>query len=422
MAYAAVPDTEIALDKPVKSSTHRKLRDNMLAVITADPTAPKIDPDAIAKTGTKSIQVLKWGQLNKAASSTSYAVALGLTSAIEANAEYYCVRPFTLKNLFARSNIALAGGDVVSTIRKNGADTALACTISAGSSTASDIVNSIGFSYGDRFSLKVASGAIGAGGPDLTFSASAYIPNTDEGAPFIPFSNIATKTLNRDQTVGEAGSAVSSSTIFSAPLPECFLCNYLLGATVGIEAVGVLDNNGIRKNEVILKVLTKGPGSQPFYHFSSMDLLEIIISGSATPDEYGITGGVVIESADPAAYAPAPMIFSSYNHVQSTVKYAGGWGANTASLTESEVQIPMPACTVKSLRFSANSAPTQNVICTVRKNGIDTGLTVTINGSRGGSNLVNTVTFNGTTDVLSIKVDPGATGTRSYNLTIEVTA
>jgi len=70
----------------------------------------------------------------------------------------------TLKNFFLRRDTPLAGGTSIAyTVRKNGADTAVTCTITtvSGASTCSDLTHSVAFAAGDLISI----GAVRTGTP-----------------------------------------------------------------------------------------------------------------------------------------------------------------------------------------------------------------------------------------------------------------
>jgi len=133
----------------------------------------------------------------------------------------------------------------------------------------------------------------------------------------------------------------------------------------------------------------------------------------------------IVDAVLPNGYPPAFTYMTSGNHAQNTTVYAGGYASSAgSSVTESEVQFPMPACTVKNLRVcvSATVSATTTVL-TIRKNGADTGVTATLTTSgRIVSDLVNTVAF-AAGDLISVKIVSGATtGTRNYNVTFEMVA
>lgn len=133
--------------------------------------------------------------------------------------------------------------------------------------------------------------------------------------------------------------------------------------------------------------------------------------------------GVLQHATSPNTYHPGVTIFSALDQAQNTTRYCGGFG-NAPSATESEVQIPMPACTVRNMRVSLDSTPAagQNFTLTLRKNGVDTALSVTVsNPDTLQADLTHSVTF-ASGDLLSIKsVSSATSGTHSPTILIEVT-
>ncbi len=166
----------------------------------------------------------------------------------------------------------------------------------------------------------------------------------------------------------------------------------------------------------------------PRWLFADMDLY-------AFASEPGALGGwqaaetVNFKSTDPTKYDPCPLLFSSLTQAQATTRFAGGYLCETTVLaTEAKVQILMPACTVKNLRISEDAAPPvgQTTTVTVNKNGVAMALTAQITSAgRGASDLKpeDAVTFNGTTDLLSIAVvNSATTGTKYVNISLEAFA
>jgi len=59
----------------------------------------------------------------------------------------------TLKNFYVRADGAVGGTSIKYTVRKNGADTAVTCTMTSAQSTCSDTTNSVAFLAGDLISI-----------------------------------------------------------------------------------------------------------------------------------------------------------------------------------------------------------------------------------------------------------------------------
>lgn len=81
----------------------------------------------------------------------------------ENNSEFFVPRAGTARNL--RINIigTTCTADCVYTLRVNGADSALTCTLSAGTTAASDTSHTVSLSANDMLSLKVIEGATATG-------------------------------------------------------------------------------------------------------------------------------------------------------------------------------------------------------------------------------------------------------------------
>ncbi len=79
----------------------------------------------------------------------------------------------TLKNLDVKTSAVTGGGTIVITAFKNGAATALTCTVAVTATTCSDTSDSVAYSAGDTMSFRVVNNS-GTGGQDpiLTLSAT----------------------------------------------------------------------------------------------------------------------------------------------------------------------------------------------------------------------------------------------------------
>ena len=80
----------------------------------------------------------------------------------------------TVRNLYVRADGAVGGTSISYTVRKNGADTAVTCTMTSAQSTCSNTANSVGFSAGDLIS--VATNKTGATNPQQTRWTAEYAP------------------------------------------------------------------------------------------------------------------------------------------------------------------------------------------------------------------------------------------------------
>jgi len=80
------------------------------------------------------------------------------TSAGEHERQFQQVVPMTatLTDFYVRSwMLSLDGGELAFVVRKNGADTSVACVVHDGETECSDTINSAAFSVGDLFSIQL---------------------------------------------------------------------------------------------------------------------------------------------------------------------------------------------------------------------------------------------------------------------------
>jgi len=78
------------------------------------------------------------------------------SNATEAQIEQNVPAAGTVKNFYVRADSAVGGTSIKYTVRKNGADTAVTCTMTSAQSTCSDTTNSVAFAAGDRISISSA--------------------------------------------------------------------------------------------------------------------------------------------------------------------------------------------------------------------------------------------------------------------------
>jgi cysteine-rich repeat protein len=78
------------------------------------------------------------------------------TASNEANANFSVASPGRVSNLFVSCDTAIISGTHTITLRKNGANTALACAVSGGATSCVDTVDTVDFASGDTLNLRVA--------------------------------------------------------------------------------------------------------------------------------------------------------------------------------------------------------------------------------------------------------------------------
>ncbi len=107
------------------------------------------------------VGVLQFGNASTAADTTARYLRPGYSSAAADTTEVKLRAPAAgrISGLYVQSSAATAGDTTVVTVRKNGSDQALACTVAAAGTQAADATNSFTVAAGDAISVKVVSGA-----------------------------------------------------------------------------------------------------------------------------------------------------------------------------------------------------------------------------------------------------------------------
>lgn len=378
------------------------------------------------------------GYLNVAASATNYGRGFGIGgAAAEGDARLIAPEDCTFSQLRLKVNGGnLAGGTIAVTLRKNGADTALVATINIGATAGEDLVNSVNFSQGDYFAFKVVSGAIGGGAPDLSLSCVVKKRGTAVGVPMAFCYQSGASSINdgvSTQSVGKF-SVVATEQYAQVPVSACRIESRASYASVGS---GGMYGTSLQNN--LLPSTNESPSS-PLIYDNGTRIAGMGVAGPKMDfvdnDMYSnwgrfcqqtnganVRGWFNCLGATDVQHAPGAVFFHAYEQVQNVTRYMVDYAmGNAPTATESEVQIPMPACTLRNLRAMSHSAVAAgNTVLTVRKNGVDTGLTCSLGaGSRLASDTANSVVF-AAGDLLSIKVVSGAaTGTRTYNASVDV--
>lgn len=383
--------------------------------------------------------VIIGGVLDMPASNTRYAMVQGQGgTATENDARIIAPEAGTLSELRVKGNVNLAGGTVVVTARKNQADTPLTCTVPDGGSAASDLVNTLNVDQGDEITFKFVSGAIGAGGPDFGFSCVFKKRGMNVGVPTQFCFNSRGSSLNdgiNTQSVGRYGVEASESHA-EIPVSACRIearSSFSVSAgTAGVYGVSVrrnaLSTSFNNENWTPLTYDTSvrviGGGARGALVGFSVDQLynargTYAQQTNATQNRgwYNVFGPSEVE------YPPSSIFFHLKDMAQNLTRYAQGYLLGAVPIaTESEVQVPMPACTGRNLRAASNAAVAAgNTVVTVRKNGADQALTCSLGtGSRIASDTSNSVVF-AADDLMSMKVVSGAaTGTRTYNIGMDL--
>lgn len=383
--------------------------------------------------------VMKWGALNLTQNVTRYALGIrGTADATETNAQFTVPVRCSASKLFAVANAAIPGGNsLVITLRKNAAATALTATMAAAATTASDTSNSVTFEQGDLVSLQLVSSATMTSTIDFGFSVTftALTGDNAAGSAGIPFvmGFIASSTVG----ASFAGEFTDSTTeaLLQVPLSVCRVVSrgfsQLSGGAATNTISPIIHQNGTALNVGAPTVMGDGAGvyngsfmveGGSIAEFAANDLFSLLAQPGAG---FKYSTAVRLATVTPGTYAPIPMCFS-LNQAQNLTRYAGSYGTPVVATTENEAQIPMPACVLRNLRVSVDTAPAagQTVTVTIRKNGVATGITCqcTNGGGRTASDTANSASFSAG-DLLSVQVVSSATvGTRTGAIGIEVFA
>ena len=351
------------------------------------------------------VGTLKFGGVNIAQNATRYLAALGTAGglATEASALFYVNEHVTLSKLYvSASALAPAGQTCVITVRKNGADTAMTATITDAVQDTSDVANTVELAPGDYFTIKAVTSATFGSTNDIKGSIVAKIGSTNVGAGILP---IGSATVTGTWThIGEPQTTTSTvNTLLKMPLPTCVV-GHCYPADISVDGGSTIALSG-----------TIGE--------SNNDI--VVLSGSYVyfPQTSAASGCISFKPRHERHLAiPGIIPFSCWNQSQNTTEYAGGWAHTASSTTEANVSLPISAGTIKNLRVAINSAVAAGNTCvvTVRKNGVDTALTLTLTDAEAiDSNISDTVSFSDG-DKLSISVALSATsGSRTIGITVE---
>lgn len=365
------------------------------------------------------------GGINLPQNATRYCLGIGKAiNNTEANAVIYPGRPVRAYELRVHLSAAVpASNTLVVTVRRNGVATSLTCTVTAGNTDASDLSNTADFGTGDQLTVECVTSATFGTTNDVTVTLRGKIPGTSIDCGFgIPASAIGSTPGANAYSAGypDAQAQVTESAA-EVPLAAC-----LLGPVREHGGNGVAQQSvTIRRNGVTAGNATQGD----IVPFAANDLYNC---------RYTATDGLTMNASvdcrvnnssggEPGQYAP--LLFSVLSQVQNVTRYLLSYGDNQSggTATEGDAIIPMPACTLNTLRCAASSAPAagQTITITVRKgttnaNMADTSMVVTIDSTgREQTTTSNPVTFV-SGDLMSLKSVTSATsGTRSVTACCE---
>lgn len=363
--------------------------------------------NAVTDGGTStSVGTKCFGFTNLPQATTAYMGALGIAHAVahntETNYRFGILDPVTISKLYVKTaSTPPAGQTFTITLRKNGADTALTAQVTDTGTTASDITNSVDFWPGDVWSIKCVSSATTGSTNDIKVSVVVKKKNSTVGADCI-FTN------EGSYAYGEWG---GQTTLAQS---EQFLSECVLG-----RALPNSFNPFLFKNGVVTYLKNNGYEDTVNGYFNGTS--DLFTVGAVT------SFGAITTYPTQSSWGNYPgrgfVFFASQNQAQATTKYMGGWDDATASLTESDVAVPVTAGTIRNLRVtsSATVGAGQTVTFTVRKNGVDTGITcqLTNGGGRTASDSTNTITVVAGDLITISSVTSATTGTMHLTANLE---
>jgi hypothetical protein len=269
------------------------------------------------------------------------------------------------------------------TLRKNGSDTGIACTINSGSSSKCNGSGSVAFAAGDYASLRIA----GANTPSITRISIALIfaPTTANDTVLftqgVALSNSATQGATISNNVGPG--AISSRRYDVLPdggtIDKFYVNANAPGA--GTSYAYTVDKNGSTTTATcsIADAATTCNDTSHSFSVAAGDDAQIQAVPTNTPAAATAALGVRYV---PTTAASFPLIgsFNTVDSAASTFYYAVSGGAGIGTATEANNQNVAISMTITKLSVNLITAPGagKSRVFTLRKNETDTALTCTI--------------------------------------------
>ena len=370
------------------------------------------------------LTVLKCGAVNLGQGATYYLRAAGTPAQlVEANAQVGIGMPTEFYGMKIYLSEAVPAGQTVTvTLRKNGIATSLTAVITG--ATVAGAVVSVGGSvlFGkdrsgtpDKVSVEAVTSAAFGVTNDITVALLARVPYSNN-KPVSPFAFGSLAIATAYCSGGEFKTNVKASVSLNTALGEAQI-------PTPYTVVETFD-----QVQDVPSPFLDGLGASSVASGYSIPLAAGSLISWATASAVNTAHSEYTVLSDRQcgneAGTWAPLIFSSIGQAQNTTYYMGGYGEATASLTEADVKVPMPAGKAWKLRAYAGAGAipgADTCVITVRKNGVATGLTVTLNAAnRYAADVSNTVTF-ADNDLISLSCVSSATaGANSYNAVLEV--
>ncbi len=383
-----------------------------------------------AADGELPLGIIKFGMTNVPQAATNYLGVLGGSgNSAQVNAQLMFDDAVTVSELRLHNNASLPASQTFTvTVQKNGADTALSAQLTSASQFASDLVNQVNFGTRDLISLKIVASATTGSTIDVKASVVLKRLGSNVGHPGLLLKSIligagathfvtewdsdgteVNRQIALPEMVMRAPGFFNTSGDFDSRWP--FL-RFAGGGTVGSSSprprIGGTDMQGLPNGDLLVDA-------------GSLFTHKVVENGGASPT--AAHAPISFKGKGDGSHPKCLTLFSAAAQTQGTTVYLGGYSTLSGSATESDVQVPMPACTVRNLRATLDTTPAggQSVVFTVRKNGADTTLSVTVDSI--GRTAVSSgvaVSFS-SNDLLSISSVSSATvGTRYAHAVLEV--
>lgn len=359
----------------------------LAAILAASPAGAWLAQKAPGGAATE--QVLLGGLLNTASGSADTFIPANMMALPVAADDVFSViaAAGSMTEMRARTNGTDPTGAQTWTVtlRKNGADTALACTIGSGSSGVCSSSTAVSFAAGDYASVKITP----SGSPTVTRLQVAFVfqPTVANDTVISSyagngFSNSATQA----QMAGSNNTSLNlPSTRRYPPFPDggtidkLYVVSNAPGA--GTSYAYTIDKNGSTTTATctIADAATACNDTANSFSVTAGDDVQTQAAPTATP--VSAVAGIGFRFVPTTAgYFPLLLAYTGNDNATSTFYYALS-GANAAgTATESNNQNIARAMTVTAIYVKLSAAPGsgKSKTFTLRKNGADTALTCTV--------------------------------------------
>ena len=365
------------------------------------------------------LTIFKCGAVDLPQNVTRYLGAVGTTAnATETNRTIEIFDPTEIFEMKVYLSEAVPESEMVTiTLRKEAADTSMATTIT-GPTSAGAVVPVTGsvifgrtYAVGSQsLSVKTVTSATFGSTNDIVVTLLARVPHSN----YKPVSSFALASASPGATnwagCGEFCTLIRTRALLSSaitdaelPLPNTVARNSDGTATVyvdGSSGNALTAANHYLPSQTTICMMHATSNTASYEH--------IVFSDREVGNELGTW---------------APLLFSVVDLPQNNTVYMGGYAGSSYSATEANVKVPVPAGKCWKLRARATTAVPagQSAILTVRKNGSDQTVTVTLDDSNQWAEDTSNTFTTDDNDLLSVSCVTSATaGTLTIHATLEL--